>query len=85
MQATILDLRRRMPAVLRALDRNEQVVVLYRGKERAVLIPTGGGKRTAKRPRATAHAAFGMWADRTDATDVAAHVRNLRTGRRHAL
>jgi antitoxin (DNA-binding transcriptional repressor) of toxin-antitoxin stability system len=85
MQATILDLRRRMPAVLQALDRNEQVVVLYRGKERAVLVPSHGGKRSAKRPRLTAHPAFGMWADRTDQTDVATHVRTLRAGRRHAL
>jgi antitoxin (DNA-binding transcriptional repressor) of toxin-antitoxin stability system len=85
MQATILDLRRRMPAVLRALDRNEQVIVLYRGKERAVLIPSSGRTNQRKRPRITGHAAFGMWADRKDGVDVAAHVRSLRQGRKHAL
>ena len=85
MQATILDLRRRMPAVLRALDRNEQVVVLYRGKERAVLIPSSGHTKQKKRPRIDTHAAFGMWADRKDDADVAAHVRQLRQGRNHAL
>ena len=41
MRATILDLRRRIPEVLRALDRHERVTILYRGKERAVLIPFG--------------------------------------------
>ncbi len=86
MQATILDLRRRMPAVLRALDRNEQVVILYRGRERALLIPTNGeGGQQKKRPRVAAHAAFGMWANRADNGDVPAHVRNLRQGRQHVV
>lgn len=85
MQATILDLRRRMPEVLRALDRHEQVTILYRGKERATLIPSGAaadkkGKRSAK-----SHPAFGMWADRDDLAQVDVQVRALRRGRVHAL
>lgn len=31
MEASILDLRRRMADVLRGLDRNESVKILYRG------------------------------------------------------
>ena len=85
MQATILDLRRRMPEVLRALDRHERVTILYRGKERAVLIPSGDQPLKKGRRNARTHAAFGMWADRNDHTDVAAHVRQLRHGRRHAV
>ncbi len=85
MQATILDLRRRMPEVLRALDRHEQVTILYRGKERATLVPSG--TRPAKKGKrgACAHPAFGMWADRNDLVDVGVHVRALRRGRTHAL
>jgi antitoxin (DNA-binding transcriptional repressor) of toxin-antitoxin stability system len=82
MKATILDLRRRMPEMLRALDRHERVTIFCRGKERAVLVPSGAkqGKR-----RVSTHAAFGMWADRDDLTNVASHVRTLRKGSGHAL
>jgi len=85
MQATILDLRRRMPEVLRALDRHERVTILHRGQERAVLVPSRHHDSKTLKKRAANHAAFGMWADRTDLTDVATHVRTLRRGRGHAL
>lgn len=39
MNATIVDLRYRMKEVLRAIDRGETVTVLYRGKEKARLMP----------------------------------------------
>lgn len=39
MQATVVDLRYHMNDVLKALDRNENVDVLYRGKTKGVLIP----------------------------------------------
>jgi hypothetical protein len=41
MKATIVDLRYKMNDVLKALDRNEQVTVFYRGKIKGTLIPTG--------------------------------------------
>lgn len=85
MQATILDLRRRMPEVLRALDRQERVTILYRGKERATLIPSGTTSAKKGRRGASDHPAFGMWADRENLVDVAAHVRTLRQSRVHAL
>lgn len=77
MKATILDLRRRMADVLRAIDRGESVTVLYRGKEKAVLVPAEAKPAVS----AAAHPAFGMWADRDDMEDVAAHVRSLRKRR----
>lgn len=85
MQATILDLRRRMPEVLRALDRQERVTILYRGKERATLVPSGTKPAKKGKRSASAHPAFGMWADRDDLVNVAVHVRALRRGRVHAL
>ena len=39
MKATVVDLRYKMNDVLKALDRNEKVTVLYRGKVKGVLIP----------------------------------------------
>jgi hypothetical protein len=85
MQATTLDLRRRMPEVLRALDRQGRVTILYRGKERAVLIRPGATPAAPGKRSASTHAAFGMWADRVDLVDVADHVRTLRQGRFRAL
>ena len=77
MKASILDLRRRMSDVLRALDRNESVTIFYRGKAKAILSPL---RQPVKKP-VEDHAAFGMWRDREEMTDVDAYVRNLRKGR----
>lgn len=41
MKATVVDLRYKMNDVLKALDRNEKVTVLYRGKVKGVLVPAG--------------------------------------------
>jgi hypothetical protein len=78
MKASILDLRRRMGEVLKALDRNEPVTLLHRGKERGVIQPTraGGGNASV-----AGHPAFGLWKDRDDLEDVDQAVRRLRRGR----
>jgi prevent-host-death family protein len=82
-EASILDLRRRMSDVLQALDRNEPVTISYRGRPKAVLVPasTRGGERRS----VASLAGFGMWKDHAGLHDVAAHVRNLRQGRVHGL
>jgi hypothetical protein len=56
MKATVVDLRYKMNDVLKALDRNEKVTVLYRGKVKGVLIPSG------KKPKMkiSDHPFFGM-------------------------
>ncbi|WP_319521497.1 hypothetical protein [uncultured Desulfosarcina sp.] len=56
MKATIVDLRYKMNDVLKALDRNERVTVLYRGRVKGTLIPSG------KKPKLgiTDHPFFGM-------------------------
>jgi antitoxin (DNA-binding transcriptional repressor) of toxin-antitoxin stability system len=75
MKASIVDLRYRMKDVLSALDRGEPVTVLYRGKERATLVPA-----TAKKPKKDLanHPFFGMWKDREDMKDPTEWVRKLR-------
>ena len=78
MNATVLDLRRNMKRVLAAIDRNERVLLTYRGRKRAVIIPC---RDEANRGSATLHPAFGMWKDRDDMTDVDGFVRELRRGR----
>lgn len=78
MKASIVDLRYRMKDVLRAIDRGEEVTVLYRGKEKARIVPFGV---KSKAPKASDHPACGMWADREDMADPAAYVRKLREPR----
>ena len=82
MKASILDLRRRMGDVLKSLERNEPVSIMYRGKEKGIIYPT----RLKDGPVSVEqHPAFGMWKDRDDLSDVDQAVRSLRKGRNHAL
>lgn len=83
MKASFVDLRKKSAQIVRALSRNEAVTVLYRGRVAAIMQPVGGP--TDKKTAASNHQAFGIWADRVDMKDVAAHVRRLRRGRFHAL
>lgn len=39
MQASVMDLRKRMGDIIRALERNETVTLLYRGKKKGVIHP----------------------------------------------
>ena len=80
MKASFVDLRKKSSDVIRALHRNEPVTVMYRGKPAAIMQPIGA---LVDKPamKAEDHPAFGLWADRDDITDVAAHVRDLRKGR----
>jgi prevent-host-death family protein len=77
-KATIRDLRYRMKEVLRTVERGETVTVLYRGKEKAKIVPI----EQTKRKSVADHPAFGMWKDREDMKDVDAWVRNIRKGRK---
>jgi hypothetical protein len=56
MKATIVDLRYKMNDVLKALDRNEQVTVYYRGKAKGTLIPLGKKSQL----KISEHPFFGM-------------------------
>ncbi len=59
MRANIVDLRYRMRDVLNALNRNEEVVILYHGKEKAVIVPI----RKKKMRSVKQHPFFGMLSD----------------------
>jgi antitoxin (DNA-binding transcriptional repressor) of toxin-antitoxin stability system len=83
MRASILDLRRRMRDVLKALQRNERVSLTHRGKVIGMIQPASNGK-TGKKDICD-HPAFGMWADREDMKDPSAWVRKLRRKRRERL
>jgi hypothetical protein len=74
MKATVVDLRYRMNDVLRALDRNEDVSILYHGKTKGVL--TARTRRTGA--RVAEHPFFNM---RPGHGLVAHQLRQLRGGR----
>ncbi len=78
MKATILDLRYRMNDVLKALERNEKVTILYHGKPKGV-ITAGSGRGEMK---VTEHPFFGMKKERTS---VEKEMDKLRGGRYRAL
>lgn len=56
MKASIVDLRYKMNDILEALDKNEQVTILYHGKEKGIIIP----KKNALHCKVSDHAFFGM-------------------------
>ena len=74
MQATVVDLRYRMNDVLKALDRNEDVDILYRGKTKGVL--TAQVQRSAK--KVSEHPFFNM---RSSRRSVDEEMEQLRGGR----
>ncbi len=79
MKASIVDLRYRMKDVLKAIDRGEPVTVLYRGKEKAQIVPI-----QKARMKVEDHPFCGMWKDRDDMKDPVEWVRKLRSKKRYA-
>ena len=77
MKATTLDLRYRTKDVLKAVERGETVIVSYRGKAKAQIVPLSSAKTTALKTGE----AFGLWKDRKDMGDVSAYVMKLRKNR----
>jgi hypothetical protein len=69
MRATIVDLRYKMNQVLKALERNETVSVLYRGKIKGVLSPATSTS-TAK---VKEHCFFGCRKDTQSVQEVMGH------------
>jgi len=74
MQATVVDLRYRMNDVLKALERNEDVDILYRGKTKGVLMASA--KRSGK--KVSEHPFFNM---QTSQQSVESEMETLRGGR----
>ncbi len=80
MEASVLDLRKRMREVMSAIDRHERVTLTHRGRRRAVIVPLTEARQS--KIRVTDLPAFGMWAERSDMTDPVAYVEELRKPRR---
>lgn len=76
MKASIVDLRYKMKDVLKALDRNEEVKILYHGKLKGVIVPRHDRSETTS---VKSHPFFGMLKDSD--LSVAETVAELRKGR----
>lgn len=76
MKATAKDLRFHSKELLDTVNRGEEVVITFRGKPRAKLIPY-----TEKTKEITKNELFGIWKDNDVIQDVDEYVRDLRKGR----
>ena len=77
MEATTKDLRLHTRELIAATERGEQIVITFRGKPRAMLIPLASEAKN----RDTRNPVFGIWSDRNDAETVDKQVRRLRKPR----
>jgi prevent-host-death family protein len=76
MKATAKDLRFHSKELLDTVNRGEEVVITFRGKPRAKLVPY-----TEERERVRNNDLFGIWKDNEMIQDVNEYVRGLRKGR----
>ncbi len=76
MKATAKDLRFHSKELIDSVSRGEEVVITFRGKPCAKLVPYTESENNTQK-----NALFGMWKDRNIADDVNQHVRTLRKGR----
>lgn len=65
MEATIVDLRYKMKEVLKALERNENVTVKYRGKLKGTIVPNLEKKSNHVKD----HDFFGMHKNESESVD----------------
>lgn len=75
MKATAKDLRFHSKDLLDTVNRGEEVVITFRGKPCAKLIPFEACKKTSKNDF------FGIWKDDEKTKNVNDYVRELRKGR----
>ena len=76
MKATAKDLRFHSKDLLDSVNRGEEVVITFRGKPCAKLVPYQG-----KKTKTGENELFGIWKDNDASQNVDEHVRNLRRGR----
>ena len=77
MKATAKELRFHTKEILDTVLRGEEVIITYRGKPRAKLIPID---HDDNRNQSTS-SLFGIWKDNKDVKNVEAYVRSIRKGR----
>ena len=79
MKATAKDLRFHSKELIETVKRGEEVVITFRGKPCAKLVPFEEPKN--KENKKSKNELFGIWKDHDITTDVDVYVRSLRKGR----
>jgi prevent-host-death family protein len=75
-EVSVKDLRTQARRLLEAVERGEEVVITFRGKARARVVPFGEAS-----PRPVEEELFGIWRDHPETEDVEGYVDRLRKGR----
>jgi len=78
MRATAKDLRFHTRELLESISRGEEVIITYRGKPHAKLIPFNS---SSKLKEETTNPLRGIWRDHKESKDVYKYINNLRKGR----
>ncbi len=77
MESTAKDLRFNTKELLETVRRGEEVVITYRGKPCAKLVPLNKNKNSMEHENEL----FGVWKNNKEVEDVSEYVDNLRKGR----
>ncbi len=77
MKATAKDFRFHSKEILNAVSRGEELIITYRGKPHAKIVPI----KSSKKESSDEHSLFGIWDDNDSVKEVEKHVRELRNGR----
>ena len=80
MNATAKDLRFRSRELLETVNRGEEVVIPFRGKPCAKLVPFSEPAKSTERKSAI-NELFGIWKDHEATLNVEEYVRSMRKGR----
>ena len=78
MKATAKDLRYKTREILAAVERGEEVLITYRGKKKARIVPIVDKN---EKPGAKEKSLFGIWHDHDMVSDVTAYLDGIRGGR----
>jgi len=79
MKASAKDLRYKTKEIIAALERGEEILLTYRGKEKAVIIPVS--KKTRKSYDKEEVSLFGIWRGNKKVANVNAYLDKIRGGR----
>ncbi len=76
MKATAKDLRFHSKEIIDTVSRGEEVIITYRGKPAAKMIPVKNDVKNKKN-----NELFGIWKDNNKIKDVNQYIRKIRKGR----
>ncbi|NCQ19453.1 MAG: type II toxin-antitoxin system prevent-host-death family antitoxin [Ignavibacteria bacterium] len=77
MTSTAKELRFHTKELLESVSRGEEVIITFRGKPYAKLVPMNKTKKSID----STNELFGIWKNRTDLKNVSAYVREIRKER----